>query len=179
MHRLFVAIRPPSHIRDALIDRMEGVEGARWQDEEQLHITLRFIGDVERPLAEDIAHSLQRIGCEPFEAEIDGVGHFQRKGTVHAIWARVVPSPALSHLQRSVERACRYAGAQPETRAYTPHITLARLNRSSGPVEEWIRRNSTLRLGPWTVRHFRLIESHLGDTGSTYEDIARFSLPGG
>jgi len=88
-HRLFVAIRPPAPVRDALIDAMEGVEGARWQDEAALHLTLRFVGEVETPGANDLAGQLSRIAWPPFELRVAGVGAFERKGSPHAIWARV------------------------------------------------------------------------------------------
>lgn len=61
MHRLFVGIRPPAAIRALLLDKMSGAEGVRWQDDEQLHITLRYIGEVERPVAEDIAAMLGQV----------------------------------------------------------------------------------------------------------------------
>src|SRR3546814_10503522 len=62
MHRLFVAIRPPAAIRKALLSIMGGVEGARWQSDDQLHLTLRFIGEVDRHRADDIAAALATVG---------------------------------------------------------------------------------------------------------------------
>ena len=61
MHRLFVALRPPRAMREQLLDAMGGVPGARWQSDDQLHLTLSFIGDVDRPLADDIAACLTAI----------------------------------------------------------------------------------------------------------------------
>ena len=66
MHRLFVAIRPPEPVLDLLIDTMEGLPSLRWQHEDQLHLTLRFIGEVERPLAEDLAAALSSLHFERF-----------------------------------------------------------------------------------------------------------------
>src|SRR5690606_20008278 len=86
-HRLFIAIRPPAPVREALLDTMEGIEGARWQDEEKLHLTLRFAGEVERPAANDLAAALGRIAAAPFALRIAGVGHFERKGQPHTLWA--------------------------------------------------------------------------------------------
>lgn len=175
-HRLFAAIRPPEEMRDALIDTMEALDGARWQDEEQLHLTLRFIGEVDRHTAEDVADALSRIRMEPFPLLIDGVGHFERKGVPHAIWARVEPSRELIELQKSVEQACRGAGVEGETRRFTPHITIARLNRSSGDIAPWLARHADLKLGPWQAEHFSLYRSHLSKHGSTYEKIADFPV---
>ena len=74
MIRLFVGIRPPAAVRERLLSLMGGVEGARWQDDVQLHITLRFIGEVERPVAEDIATALDQARGAAFTLAIDGVG---------------------------------------------------------------------------------------------------------
>lgn len=176
MPRLFVAIRPPEPVRDLLIDAMEGIEGARWQSDQQLHLTLRFIGEVDAAQAEDIAGALGRIGAAPFPLEIRGVGYFEKKGHVHTAWAGIAPSPALEVLQRKVERACVSAGLAPEPRKFTPHITLARLNSASGPIGSWLAAHGTLRAGPFEVAEMALYESSLGRDGAHYEPVIRYSL---
>lgn len=90
-HRLFIGIRPPVPVREALIDTMEALEGARWQDDEQLHLTLRFIGEVERPVANDLAAALATIPWQPFNLGLEGIAHFEHRGMPTAIWARVYP----------------------------------------------------------------------------------------
>ena len=87
MHRLFVALAPSEPVRDALIDTMEALDGARWVDEENLHLTLRFVGEVGAHTARDLADSLARVSFRPFEVDLAGVGHFVRKGAAQAIWA--------------------------------------------------------------------------------------------
>ncbi|MBN9504525.1 MAG: RNA 2',3'-cyclic phosphodiesterase [Altererythrobacter sp.] len=175
-HRLFVAIRPPAPVRDALIDAMEGVEGARWQDEAALHLTLRFVGEVETPGANDLAGQLSRIAWPPFELRVAGVGAFERKGSPHAIWARVPGDAALDGLRQKVERACESAALGRETRRFTPHITLARLNRSAGPIGPWLAARGDLAAGPWSVEDFVLYESHLGHEGARYEAVEVYPL---
>src|SRR3990170_5162720 len=130
-HRLFIAIRPPQEVRDRLVDAMEGIEGARWVDEENLHLTLRFAGEVERPAANDLAAALGRIQWPAFDLRIEGVGHFTRKGQATALWARGPATAALEGLRQKIETACEGGGLGRETRRFTPHISLARLNRSS------------------------------------------------
>ncbi|MEA3058930.1 MAG: 2,3-cyclic 3-phosphodiesterase, partial [Sphingomonadales bacterium] len=88
MHRLFVAIRPPEPIRDLLIDAMDDSPEFRWQDEEQLHLTLRFIGEVERPLANDLAAEFGRVRAQGFELRIVGTGRFEQRSS-GALWAGV------------------------------------------------------------------------------------------
>ena len=90
-HRLFVGIRPPAAIRDALIDLMEGVEAARWQDEDQLHLTLRYIGEVDTHLADELVERLRAAQGERFALTIEGTGVFERKGLVHTLWAGIAP----------------------------------------------------------------------------------------
>jgi len=175
-HRLFVAIRPPAPVRDALIDAMEGVEGARWQDEDALHLTLRFVGEVDRPAANDLAGQLGQIESPPFDLRVAGVGTFERKGMPHALWARVTPAEPLEALRQKIERACDLAGLGRETRRFTPHITLARLNRSSGAIGGWLAARGDLAAGPWRVEDVILYESHLGHAGAYYEAVARYPL---
>ena len=114
MPRLFVGLRPPSPVRDALLDAMEGIENARWQDDDQLHVTLRFVGEVDERTADDLVDALAAIRLERFSSAIEGTGFFERKGVPSAVWARVLPSDALSRLQRRIERACRSVDLEAE-----------------------------------------------------------------
>lgn len=172
--RLFVALPLPDMVREALLDPMEGVPGARWQDADNLHITLRFIGEVDRHQADDIACALAQAAMRDFPVALAGVGHFERKGQATAIWARVVPSRELAELQERVEYACRRAGCPNETRKFVPHVTLARLNRTSGNIADWLARHEDLTLGPWDNSQFALYESRLTPGGSIYDEIERF-----
>ena len=176
MHRLFVAIRPPEPVRENLLDTMEGLEGARWQEEEKLHLTLRFVGEVSTAVANELAEALARVAVPPFSLRVAGVGHFERKGRPHAIWARIAADPGLEALRQKVERACASAGLEREARRFTPHITLARLNRSGGDPGPWLARWGDLSAGPWAVDGFGLWESHLGTGGSHYDEAVRYSL---
>lgn len=173
-HRLFVAIRPPEAIRDALIDLMEGVDNARWQDEDQLHLTLRYVGETDPHTADDLAEALSSIRVEPFELRVSGVDFFERKGIPHTLWAGIAPSEPLQRLQRKVERACTSVGLVSETRKFAPHITMARLNASCGPSAPFLARNTGLSLGPWPVEDYILYESHLRPQGSLYEPIVTY-----
>jgi len=179
-HRLFIAIRPPEAVRDRLVDAMEGIEGARWVDEENLHLTLRFVGEVERPAANDLAAALGQVRAEPFVLSVDGVGHFDKRSRhgarPRALWARVPRYGGLYELRAKVERACEAAGLGREERRFTPHITLARLGPSTGGIGSWLARFGDLSAGPWEVHDFVLYESHLGHTGAFYEPVTAFAL---
>jgi len=176
MHRLFVAIRPPEPIRDLLIDAMDDSADFRWQLDEQLHLTLRFIGEVERPVADDVAAALSRVHVEPMELHIAGVGRFeQRSGG--ALWAGVEPRGPLAALAAKVERASVAAGLEPERRAFHPHITLARWKgRRNREIADFLKREGGLRSEPFEVTEFSLFESRLSRHGAHYEEVASYPL---
>jgi 2'-5' RNA ligase len=179
MHRLFVALRPPPAIRRQLAAIMAGVPHARWQDDEQLHLTLRFIGEVDRPLGEDIAAALAGVHAAAPVLALAGVGAFDRQGRTDAIWAGVTPHDALTHLHRKVDHALVRAGLPPERRAYLPHITIARLPRSAGAESEvarFLADHAALTSERFDCAHVMLFESRLGRDGARYEAIGRWPL---
>lgn len=175
MHRLFVAIRPPEPIRGQLLDLMEGLPNARWQDEEQLHLTLRFIGQVDRHRAEDVAVALGNLRHPRLEICLAGVGCFERRGK-GALWAGVAPREPLNALHRKLDQLCLQAGLAPDTRAYHPHITLARFSRTIGPIEPFVRRWSGLSSPAFEIASVQLFESRLGSNGASYAAVARYPL---
>ncbi|MET0360718.1 MAG: RNA 2',3'-cyclic phosphodiesterase [Sphingobium sp.] len=174
MHRLFVAIRPPVEVRTQLLAAMGGVPGARWQTDDQLHLTLRFIGEVDRHGANDIADALATIRFAPFEIALSGVGCFRNGAHVNALWAGIQPRDRLDHLHAKVDRACVRAGSTADDRAYMPHITLARMSRSAGAPDAFLTHHAGLASAPFTVDEFILYESHLGGTRARYRPVDRY-----
>jgi 2'-5' RNA ligase len=174
MHRLFVAIHPPEEITDLLVDAMDDSPELRWVGDEQLHLTLRFVGEVERPVANDLAAALGQIRFDRFELRVNGVGRFdQRNGG--AIWAGVDPKTPVAALAAKVERICQEIGLDPERRAFHPHITLARWKgRSSRVADDFVERNGGLSSPPFLVDRFILFESHLSRHGPHYDEVAGF-----
>ncbi len=176
MHRLFVALRPPLLMREALLRVMGGIEGARWQDSDQLHLTLRFIGEVDRHVAEDIAAALGSVSHPSFDLRLDGIGSFDRRGRIDNIWAGVAPHDQVRSLHVAVSRALARAGIPPEERAFVPHVTLARFSRGPGPTETL----PVAQLWPPAIEarfdNFLLYESELGASGPTYSAIERYPL---
>lgn len=176
MHRLFVAIRPPEPIRDLLIDAMDETPDFRWQDDEQLHITLRFIGEVDRPNAEDLATALTRVRAERFSIRVIGTGRFEQRSS-GALWAGIEPKEPVAALAAKVERMCVSVGLDPERRAFHPHITLARWKgRRSREVADFLDRSRGLTSDPFEVAEFILFESQLSRHGAHYEAVATFPL---
>ena len=176
MHRLFVAIRPPKPIRDLLVDAMDDSADFRWQEEEQLHITLRFLGEVDRPTADDLADALGKIHAEQLQLRIAGVGRFEQRNS-GALWAAVEPKPPLAALAAKVERICQSVGLEPERRAFHPHVTLARWKgRRTREVQAYLERRHGLTSEPFTVDEFILFESRLSRHGAHYEAIETYAL---
>jgi 2'-5' RNA ligase len=176
MHRLFVAIRPPEPVRDLLIDAMDDSADFRWQDDGQLHLTLRFIGEVERPLAEDIAVALGRIRARSFEIRTKGVGRFEAR-SAGALWAGVEPKEPVAALAAKVERVCIGLGLEPERRTFHPHVTLARWKgRRTREAEDFLQRRQGLVSDPFKVDAFTLFESRLSRHGAHYEAVETYRL---
>lgn len=175
MHRLFVAIRPPRGVREHLLAIMGGVQNARWQSDDQLHLTLRFIGEVDRHQARDVAAAVASVRQNLFQIALCGVGSFGRQGK-GALWAGVTPHEDLKALHKKLDQSLMRVGIAPETRAYHPHITVARLNRSAGPVAGFVERWSGLSSVPFDVDSICLYESRLGSEGASYNVVERYQL---
>jgi RNA 2',3'-cyclic 3'-phosphodiesterase len=176
MHRLFVAIRPPEEVCDLLIDAMDDSSVLRWVGDQQLHLTLRFIGEVERPVANDIGAALDRLRSPAFELRLNGVGKFERRNG-GALWAGIAPKEPVAALAAKIERAVQQVGLEPERRAFAAHITLARWNRrNSEAVDAFMTRNAKFRSDPFEVDRFILFESKLSRHGAHDEDIAAYRL---
>ncbi|HEY4943362.1 MAG TPA: RNA 2',3'-cyclic phosphodiesterase [Rhizomicrobium sp.] len=177
MQRLFVALAIPDALAQHLALLQAGVPGAHWQSREQLHLTLRFIGDVDGLAAAAIQDALSAIQAPSFELAPHGVGEFGGKHP-HALWVGVRPNEALHHLQRKVETALQRAGIEAERQKYTPHITLARLARGAavGRVIDWLTDHALFSAAPFAVAGFILYSSVLTDHGSIYRAERAYRL---
>lgn len=176
MHRLFVAVRPPDPVRDALLDLMGGIQGARWQDDEQLHLTLRFIGAVDRHTADDVHAALGAVSHPPFEIAVNGLGMFDRRGIPATVWAGVAPAEPVRTLHKKIDRALTRIGIEPERRAFHPHITLARLGRGAGDPHSFLAASGTVTGPAFVVDAFSLFESDLTPEGAVYTQVERYPL---
>lgn len=164
--RLFVAVRPPPAVREVLLDSMGGVAGARWQDDDQLHLTLRFIGEVDRHAAADIATALAGVRHPAIEATLGAAGSFTSRGRPNSLWRGVEPVAALTTLHHKVDAALVRAGLASEARAFVPHITLARLGREAGPVGAFL---ATAPAAPgFAITTLTLFESILARDAAHY-----------
>jgi 2'-5' RNA ligase len=168
MPRLFTALEIPSDIVFSLSLLRGGLPGARWVDPENYHITLRFVGDVEEPMADEIAGQLRRVSRPAFELALGGLGAFGSRKP-HAIYAAVRPTPVLRELQSEHERLMQRIGLEPERRKFTPHVTIARLRGSSQPdVAAYLALRGDFRTAPFPVGRFVLMSSRASRGGGPY-----------
>ncbi len=174
--RLFVALALPDEVAMALSLIQAGVPGARWQTREQLHLTLRFIGDVDGRDAIAIDDALSTIAAPGFSLTLKGVGEFGGKNP-NALWAGVAASDALLHLQRKIESALQRVGQEPDRRKFTPHVTLARLKGASrGRVMDYFVDHALYVSTPFEVGAFILYSSVLTPNGSLYRAERAYRL---
>jgi len=180
--RVFAAIDIPDDVAARLIALQKGVPGASWRPRENLHLTLRFFGEIPEDAARDLDAELgqEADGAAPFEIALKGAGSFG-KDDPHTIYIGVAPSEPLRRLAADLERAARRAGLKPETRKYAPHVTLAYLRGGVdlGRVQSFEQRCALFETPAWRVDRFFLYSSWLrrGEP-SLYRIEAEYPLGG-
>lgn len=177
--RLFVGLDLPQDVRQHLAATRTGMNGARWVALENFHITLRFIGEVDRHQAADLDAALDDILAPAFDLTLRGVGKFATRGRLRAVWAGVEPSAALAHLHDKVERACVIAGFQSEQRKFKPHVTLARFKGAPEQVAGgFLEDHAGFVSRDVAVARFTLFESTLGHEGAHYTALRTYGFGG-
>jgi 2'-5' RNA ligase len=176
MPRLFTALEVPDGVRAALALARGGLFGARWIDPENYHITLRFIGDIDARLADEVAAALDEVRRAPAPIAFEGLAWFGGDKP-RAIVAKVKPAPALVELAADHERRLRRLGLAPETRNFTPHVTLARL-RGVAPaaVADYLASRGRLSAPEFLAERFVLMSARDGVGGGPYLAEGEYGL---
>ncbi len=176
MHRLFVAISLPDVVADALTQLQSGLRGARWIRQENFHLTLAFVGEVDRHGFNEIASALGGIDAPAFDIRLKGCDFFGDRKP-RAIWVGAETNPQLARLQSKVEVALKRAGFSLEKRKFTPHVSLGYLNGvTQDAAAGHCAAHGLFSVGPFPVGEFHLFESHLGSEGAHYEIAASYAL---
>jgi 2'-5' RNA ligase len=176
--RLFVALDLPWGLRQRLASLAGlGIPGARWVAPENYHLTLRFIGEAPRYLAEEIDHALAALKARDFALTLTGVGTFAKGGRATALWVGTERNPSLDHLRGKIETALQRVGLEPERRRFNPHVTLARLdNAAEVKLAAFVQAHNLFRSEPVPVEHFTLFSSQLGKEQSVYTAEVEYAL---
>jgi 2'-5' RNA ligase len=176
MPRLFTGVEIPSGIGQALSMMRGGLPGARWITPENYHLTLRFIGDVDDMIAQEVALMLGRVRRGAFDLHLEGLSSFGGRRP-RAVVATVAPEQALLDVQAEHERLMRRIGLEPEGRKYLPHVTLARLRDSSSlDVADYLSARGYFRTAPFHISRFVLFSSRNSVGGGPYVVEASYPL---
>lgn len=181
--RLFVAVNLPDHVRRAIASAAAPLRGAsfpiKWVEPDGLHLTLKFLGEVEADRQAAVVQALGRAchGARPFELLLGGFGAFPSAARARVVWLGCDPVPALELLQHGVEREYAALGFPVEGRPFRPHLTLGRARATAGAGVGGL----AARLGELafadavTVRSIDLMESTLTPAGARY--AVRHAVP--
>lgn len=168
MPRLFAALEIPHDAGLHMSLLRGGLPGARWIDPENYHLTLRFIGDIEHHLADELADGLERVQRREFMLGFSGLGAFGGKKP-HSVFAVPTASPDLYELQAEIARICNRLGAPADPRKFTPHVTLARLrNTTPEAVANYLSVRGGFFIAPFRIRRFVLMSSKASVGGGPY-----------
>jgi 2'-5' RNA ligase len=180
MPRLFTGIEIPAEIREEIARlKVPLPGGSRWTDPDDLHLTLRFVGDIEKPQAREFADNLETIDVDAFELRLAGLGVFGGNEP-RSIWAGVEASAPLEALARANDRAARSAGLPPDGRQFKPHVTLARVKYASADeIARVLQRIGAFRSKPFIVSRFVLFSAKPKTGGGPYGIEEAFNLRGG
>ncbi|MDX1776698.1 MAG: RNA 2',3'-cyclic phosphodiesterase [Desulfobulbales bacterium] len=178
MPRLFIAIDLPETIKKNLQLMSFGIPGAKWISPEQLHLTVRFIGEVDGALFHDIKSILAEVSMPSFRLQLKGVGHFPPRGEPRVIWVGLTASEPLQTLRKKIDAALIKTGLDPERRKFSPHITLARLkNTPVQKIANFLAGNGLFSQEPFHVGDFKLYSSTLTRKGAIHKVERVYSLP--
>lgn len=176
--RLFVALDFPPSLREALAPLFrEKIPGAKWTSPEQLHLTLRFLGECPDETFEALRSGLREIAAPSFPLALQGVGTFPNPQRPRVLWAGLEAGPELYALQNQVEALAQALGLPPETKAFSPHLTLARL-KFPAPAEtaRFLMKFHGLRGPAFRVEEFHLYSSRLSPKAAEHRKEASFPL---
>lgn len=185
--RVFIAIEIPLPIRQAIFAQTESLRDAvgplvRWVPVENMHLTLKFFGDVS-PASVDLLSQMltaEATDCAPFEMQIGELGSFPTPRRARIIWIGIQAPAALASLQRGIESAAARLGYEPETRPFSPHLTIGRVRQQvSASDQQQVRaaleQTQVGDLGMAEVTAVHLFKSDLKPTGAEYTCL--FSAP--
>lgn len=176
--RLFVSLALPDPCRAVVMELYEPVEGVMWTRPEQLHLTMRFLGNVEGDLAARIMTALAEVRVKPFLLPLEGVGRFPPRGPAKVLTVGIGRGhPLLFQLRQKIDDTLLAAGWRGELHNFNPHITVARVqNTPQVPVDRWLLRHRKFAGPLFRVGSFQLMQSTLQPSGAAHALRCAFPL---
>ncbi|NGP88346.1 RNA 2',3'-cyclic phosphodiesterase [Fodinibius halophilus] len=175
--RLFIAIPIPETVKQRLAELQQSMEGVRWQSKEQIHLTLKFLGETEPDRVEQLKERLSEVRHPVFSLIIKGLGFFSRGSKPRVLWAGIVNNDRLDGLHNKIEKICTSMGFKAEVRPFKPHITLARLKGiSKRKVTSFIDQHKQFQLPKVQIHEFALYESKLDSEGAVHHRLKTIKL---
>ncbi|MDA3812381.1 MAG: RNA 2',3'-cyclic phosphodiesterase [Spirochaetaceae bacterium] len=177
IHRLFIAIDPPDSIRSSIHSICGGMKKVKWVTEDQIHLTIRFIGDIDELVFKNICQGLSTLKPISFLLKVQDLGHFPLRGNPKVLWAGVEENRELVKLYKSVNSVVESCRLEPEHRKFSPHITLGRIKGESvETIAEYLRFHSKFKTPSFDVLEYHLYSSILTPDGAIHEKIATFQF---
>lgn len=184
--RAFIAVKLPEDILAEAIRFKRECEAVQRQDiryveDANLHITLKFLGDIDDKQKNFLVDELSCIEQPAGKLVVSGAGAFPNLNCPKVLWIGIHENAArnFTALFNAVDEVCADAGIAPEERAFEPHLTFARVKGSVGkPLRDFIALKSAIRMGEFTPSGFTLFRSDLTPDGPVYTEAAYFKIPG-
>lgn len=179
--RLFIAAEIPLEIRKDLSGLMNMPEGAakvKWVEEENIHLTLKFLGDVDEKKAEEITKALGTVKQDPFRCSVKGFGAFPSDDYVKVIWAGLEPHDDIVSLQKKIDDALEPIGFKRDSK-FHPHATIGRVRfvKDKALLKKWLSElKENVYEKEFSVDSFVLKKSRLEPSGPVHEEIGSFRL---
>ena len=177
MKRIFIGLQFPRTICDELKNLRGGVISANWVADENYHLTLRFLGECDNNLLDDIYLALSQIRTRSFSIQLQGVNHFKKKGVVKSLWVGIVKNPSLTALKTEIDTILQNINIKEERRAFYPHVTLAKLsNPRLSEVTFFEQMNNLYCSKKIPINHITIFESQSLKGGSIYQPLIKIPL---
>lgn len=175
--RHFLAIALPEAVRDVLAALAEALPGVTWTRPAQLHVTLRFLGDVPADRIDGLCARLARVRVAEFLLPLAGLGTFPPQRPLRVAWLGVGSGhPRLFQLRQRIDDAVLAARLSPDLRHFHPHVTLARCTEGAAGLAAWLHRHREFTAPPFRVAAFDLYASELRPGGAVHTVKKRFPL---
>lgn len=177
MPRLFLAFELPEQIKQRLLEIHEPLRGARWQRADQLHLTLRFLGEVDAVVTLQVVEALSGLCTASPEIRLEGAGCFGGSHRPFALWAGLAPEEALVQVREEIDSRLAPLALPPDRHAgFKPHITLARIRGGDMSAAQFAESQRGLTSEPFRLKAVSLFSSGQAADGSVYSVLHRFPL---